>query len=499
MTLKNLIDATLSTYSLRFLICQWLCLILLSFAGYGTLSMTNPKMKGVIKLILCFPVGLAGFVLVGSLILITGIPYTAVSTVLGCVLLCAGMYFLLCRRDGISRFLPESGVKGLLIGTGVIIAVSGICASGLLPISVSNDTYYFFSFYPRCIVDAKGLLQTFDVYLTDVGIGSAALGTLPYLFGFNETFGVQYMLNVSTLALFAKGVFDLPKTGSFRKKLLFALLSVGLLIAATPFQIVARWALSNVYFMDYMLIGAYLAQNLLDEEAENSYMPLFLVSLMLSALRMEGTVYVALFVMCISILKYDSKQLAFGMILPALVLHVMYCVRIFLFMDLSSPYQFMTPAKAAILVVIYLAIMVYLLWIRNRLGRLEPFVGPVILLGLAGLNGLLFLRSPSDFATNMVAFMDNITSTGGWGLFPVCVAAIYLLSLGKGFRPTFWDYLSFGYLLYAVAVGFMREGGLRASVGDSGNRVLLQLVPLILFAALTHLSRFLTDEQEGKE
>ena len=59
--------------------------------------------------------------------------------------------------------------------------------------------------------------------------------------------------------------------------------------------------------------------------------------------------------------------------------------------------------------------------------------------------------------------------------------------------------MAFGYFLYALAVSFMREGGLQAGPGDSGNRVLMQALPLLLFAGIVHVLQRFGERKEAQE
>ena len=52
---------------------------------------------------------------------------------------------------------------------------------------------------------------------------------------------------------------------------------------------------------------------------------------------------------------------------------------------------------------------------------------------------------------------------------------------------TYWDLCFACYLLAALAVCFAREDALRESIGDSGNRVLMQGTLIAFFALADHI------------
>ena len=152
-------------------------------------------------------------------------------------------------------------------------------------------------------------------------------------------------------------------------------------------------------------------------------------------------------------------------------------------MELNPAYQFLSKEKAWIQMGIIAALFIYLSFIRHRLPwNLEQQMPGIILGGLAFGNLLLLLLNPIIYIENIKAFAANFFHQSGWGFFAIFLL-IFLLSLPiNQYHFGYMDLAWIGYLLLGVAVCWARDGILREGIGDSGNRVMLQAVPLIVYS-----------------
>jgi hypothetical protein len=203
----------------------------------------------------------------------------------------------------------------------------------------------------------------------------------------------------------------------------------------------------------------------------------------LSTLRMEGGMILCFLILCISLLTYGNKRLLFVYLLPLALIQGAYYTKIFMFMELNPAYQFLSKEKAWIQMGIIAALFIYLSFIRHRLPwNLEQQMPGIILGSLAFGNLLLLLLNPIIYIENIKAFAANFFHQSGWGFF-VCFVFILLLSLPmEQYHFGYMDLVWTGYFLLGVAVCWARDGMLREGVGDSGNRVMLQAVPFIIYA-----------------
>ncbi|HOO27673.1 MAG TPA: hypothetical protein PLU43_04355, partial [Lachnospiraceae bacterium] len=401
---------------------------------------------------------------------------------------------LSCRQTRRKSFLPW-------IFSAAVLLLAVFAVSGLLSVSLSNDSMYYYSLYSKALVKFGTYRREFNVFLTDVGQGAALIGTLPYFFGFNETFGIQQFFNINFLCMFAYAVYEQALAaegetagpGRFirrkRKAAVIAGLSVLVMLSSMPFVIVSKWVMANVYFMEYLFICGYLAYRFRPADQtvrENAAGMLLIEGLLiavLSTLRMEGTIFVLLLVLCISVLPYKSRELAFCFLLPAAMMQLLYDIRIFLTMQIAAPYRFLTGEKALVQLAAMLAVLLYFLIVRGRfLKKLTEHMAAVIIAGLLLVNVGLCVLDWDIYIGNLEAFGANLFHQSGWGLFPAFVLAMLFLLMKKERSFHYFDLLTVGYLLTTLAVCWARDGVLREGVGDSGNRVLLQIIPLVVFA-----------------
>ena len=82
------------------------------------------------------------------------------------------------------------------------------------------------------------------------------------------------------------------------------------------------------------------------------------------------------------------------------------------------------------------------------------------------------------------------------GIYAMCFIASY--KRGRAFVYTYWDLCFISYMLTATAVSFARGDALRESIGDSGNRVMLQVILLAFFAAAEHILQLQEGKNDGK-
>ncbi len=493
--MKEWIAAYLTQFTGRFFLNQLLVILAVYLVGLCFVVCIRRGVRDIWTPLLAYPVGIAVYVLAGFLLLVIGLPFRAWTVLLLLLLAAAFLCFLKKPFQSLRSELAvwKDGTKGQpkkrcvpWIPAAAVLLAAVLAVSGLLSVSVSNDSMYYYSLYSRAIVSYGTYRREFNVFLTDVGQGAALIGTFPHLFGFNETFGIQQFFNMNFLCGFTYAVYEQAKAAGQKKALTAALLSLLVLLSAMPFLIVSKWAMANVYFMEYLFLCGYLAFRFQpgEERCEEGLVCVQgILIAMLSTLRMEGGIFVIFAVLCISTLKYRNRELALCFLLPTACLQLMYDIRIFLTMDIDAPYTFLTEKKAVVQLVGMAAVLLYLTLLRGRyFKKLQMHMEAVIIAGLLLVNAGLWVLDSTIYFGNLKAFSANLFNQSGWGLFPAFVIAMLLLLPKKGVSFGYHDLLWTGYLLITLAVCWARDGILREGVGDSGNRVLLQIVPLIVFA-----------------
>lgn len=494
--MNELVNRVISSVSGRYFALQVLAIFVIWLVG----MILCTALKSRRRYTLAFPMGLSVFAIEGFAILTIGLPYNA-PVVLIVYLFTAIIPLLILYRTGeLGKEIQKIGIKRLLLALAVVVIIAAFACSGLIPLSLSNDSMYYFHEYPRDIVYYKGLRDQFDVFMTDTGLGSVIIDSIPHLFGFNETFGIREFMHMSFIAYFANLVYDYAMARMNRTAAkVTTVLAMLILATSTPVFILGHWAMANMYLMELFFIGA-------AEAAYCSNFTLVAVPTVACALmRIEGPMYVLYLVLAISLLNHKSSDLVFKILLPIAALEGGYLFKIFSEYVIDNPYTFMTPQKALIEIAAILAVAIYMLLIRERLPELISANLPgLFIAALVGGNLLLLLRNSELYMANLRAFSANLTRQSGWGMLPYLTASAVAILLvvnvflkriptDKGVSDTlFFIVLTIGFALVAIALSWARGDALDEQVGDSGNRVLLQIAPLVIYT-LTMCFANLTD------
>ncbi len=504
--LETLVTEYLQGQSFPYFFRQYAVIVcIFIFGSLITDRFEGSALSWIKRSILAFPVGLSAFVITAYAMLITQIPYNTLTVTAALVLETAAVIIL--NRRSYAAHTGKSEIRHMLTALIAVLVIAAIAVSGIAPVSISNDSMYFFRRYPDIIVYYGKLRDQFDFWLTDTGLGTVSIDTLCALFGFGESFGIREFFHIDFICFFAVCVYERAKSKMSVKGAYAAAFLVTLVLAAsTPFVILGHWALANMYFMEMFFIAAYTAAD--DREEKLGICPLLLVAL--SLFRIEGTLFVVWLIICISLYHKSGKKLALFVIAPMVLLFGGYCLRIFVgFYVLDNVYLFLTPQKAVLLVSLMVLTGIYIAFVepvfKKRYKKALPFVYvSALVLG----NAALFVLDRQLYVGNLKAFLANLFRQSGWGMFPyfvittlILIAAVYAVSHLKGRKiekiiPEAYDItLTVGFLLIVIAASYGRGDILAENVGDSGNRVLLQIVPLIVLTLSSKLIS-LTDLRE---
>ena len=449
----------------------------------------DKKISWVKRSVLAYPLGISAFAVTAYAVLVLRIPYNTLSVSLILAAECAAAIFIIVKRGAGNGILSYR--KHMLTAAMAAAALAALATSGLFPVSISNDTMYYFKRYPDAIVYYRGLRDQFDFFLTDTGLGVVSIDTLPALFGFGETFGIREFFHMNFLLFFAAGAFERAKVRlSERSAYVFAVILTGVLAVSTPFVILGHWALANMYFMEMFFIAAYTAL----DHGGDAFAAAAVMITALGLFRIEGTVFVIWLVLCVSSYSNIGRKAAGYVILPMGILFSVYCLNVFIrFNVLDNMYLFLSPVKAVLIICMMAAAGIYLAFVRERLPEKIRLRLPLIYIAaLAAGNAALFVYDSAHYTGNLAAFRDNLFRQSGWGMFPyfVIAAGVFLIAeysvmyFGNGKRgqaPSgFGITMVAGFLLIVLAASFGRGDLLAEDVGDSGNRVLLQVTPLIV-------------------
>lgn len=466
-----------------YLIRQVLVILWLTLAGLicNLCFIGNFKHSRLWAMLAAFPVGLAVYGAGGFALLLLGIPFNGISMAVLLTLVPAiCLVFYIRKKSGFGDIRKD--IKPFAVFALIAVMLAVICASGLLSVTIDNDSVYYYSVYPEVIAKEGRYLKYFDTFMTDVGQTSAVLNTLPFLYGFDNTFGIQHFLNIAFLSAFA--LFMLEELDSSKTA---AALSVFFLAGSLPYIFISKWIMSNDYFMIYLCLIVFLTLKQAGEMPESGYeFMLFVFTAFLAMLRVEGVVVCAVLTLCFSSLNVSGKRLGAVFILPVFVFQAGFYAMLYLRMGVDPVYSFLDTGKALVTSGLIIALAVYVLFIRNRVLKLkfinERYRLLIILILILG-NGAELVINSERYISNLLTIYRNIRLGHGWGffgLFMVLAGIAVIIDLIKGrFKEIeITDLIWMSFILTIVAACWARGGVLRMGVGDSGNRIMMETVPL---------------------
>lgn len=502
---KECMEILLTDLSVGFFMKQVLVIMGLFLLGLSFLQIAGRNMESKWKCLLAFPTGLALWCIDCFLILTLGIPFTIWSALITLVVLIL-LLVLAERKNFTAKTDKEEQAKRrktFLIAVCIAFVAACIATSGIISFSVSNDTMYYYLYYPEVLVSNGGYATAYDTFLSDVGPMAAIIGTLPSMFGFDQIYGIHQFFNLNFILLFAYIIFEKSnKELSAKSAIVIALVGTVLLVTSTPYLVISKWVLANAYVMYYSSILLFLAYKFRpsdDKEDGNGMFPMvvcFVLMGMISMLRMEGCVVACFIIVCMSTLRYSNRELVCSVMIPTMLFPILYFIRYFLILKVSPHYSFLTPQKALLMITAMLILLGYLLIIRGkRFMKLQSKMRILILLALIVGNGVLLIVSPSDYLAVIRAFYGNISNRQGWGysveLVVICYCITLILSgIVSGFRLkyadiAYEDLILIGFVFILLTASYARGGGLRYGIGDSGNRVMMQVIPLAWYAVIS--------------
>ena len=455
------------------------------------------------KFLLAFPVGMALFSVCALVLLICNVKYMVFSIILVVSAVIITLIILSEKMGFVVNEFRDNRWK-CIIYTGVVLTLILIAVSGIVSIGYSNDSMYYYSAYPHELVLRGDIYEGFDVFLTDCGQTTAIINTIPFMFGFNETFGIHTFFNFNLICFFAYAVYEKCSMYFDRKiSTVTTLLSTLFLVTATPYMFVSKWIIANMYFMGYSFILLHLNNRFVNDESTIYVKSLLFI--MLSFVRIEGALYAGLIMLVYMMQENIKKNNVIMMVMPAAVIQAFYYIKIFVFMHIKAIYTFMTWQKAIVAVAFLIAIIVYALFVSEDtkhpvIMERFAFVSPIYITfsGLIVVNAGLLVYDRGIFISNVKVFIGNVVKNSGWGFFAAVIVVMILLVPKTKIKTLYYEYFCGGFILVSFAACFARGDGLRVNLFDSSNRVMLQIVPFIVYALVNrYIETYATFEKNN--
>ena len=470
---------------------QALFSFLLTVFGFALLYCFKDILRTNVAIILAPIVGTFLWAFFSIIILCLRIPYTGF-VMISCLLLVLAVCIIVKKLK-----LKEISISNL----GIILAVYFAFA---LVFSVfdflifSEDTYTHIllgkalaresSLNPNLIEEYSAIpLMTASIFTPGEFFNFSGVNGLFTLFGFSFIVSICYCIFI-----------EISKVLGEKKSLLVSGSIFLILLTSNLFTMIAMfYPMSNSLANCALFFTVYFAYKAQKEDRFIYFSMFFLICFIWT--RTESILIACGLIFFFTNMKIKKKPVIICTIGCACALLLWY-VTFFSIAGLDfSKGVFLTIERSGAVVVGLLMLIAYITlsgkvsWIEKNRNRLDYLPFAVIILCL----GLFTFLNPQKLITNIKVIFANLSLLGLWGFtFIILLAAMVIY---YSFIKTYdiWDKTLWFYLLGLFFIFLFRVNDLRLGLGDSGNRLLLAIVPFIVFMISTRLIPKLLSKQDG--
>lgn len=442
-----------------------------------------------------FPIGFLGWSMVAVVSAVMRWPFDWRSTCVGLALFAVMLWLL--SRAALREANPEQPVPWWSYPTfgGAFSAYGVLAAAGRLTISTADGWGAYWPF--SVLLSRSGELT--PLIFTDRGLPLVAMGSADILLGGQWAYVEYQMLAAAVLMTLGWLVAHeaVPRVGR----------TLGVVIAvavAAVLAVDATFVFNIFYVHSHTLSALYLmlslgALRMAVEPSTGMAAPGAGAWFVLSGLstagvvlaRPDGFLYAMLpVVLFVAILTDEQWQGPKAQHFFVSMLVPVYVVFAGAFITLGVWYGHKLNGRVALVALVCLSATAGLPWLVERFGRRYSVRGqrvPPVALALFGLLlGVAFLVERRLLGRAVAALNTNLFGgTGGWGPVWFWLVGLMLLTVlsADALRPRSWTRLLFFTITLFVILTFlasMSRGG-RPGWGDSMNRIMLHIVPVIMW------------------
>lgn len=487
--LMAVVDALTQGYQIK----QIITIVIMFAVGWIAVYSFTDGLNDIWTGLLAFPVGAALWSTLSYLVLLLNIPYTAFIMFLAVFIFMGATAFI--HRKKIRMIDGGKITRQFLYAVGA----AEIGTTGLLFTTMSSDSYHFVMQFGEMIAklgrydaDANG------EFLLSTGQSVALLSSLAVFCGFETIYGIHHMLMISFMGLFCYSLYENLKDHIEKKWAAILAVLFGILLLVTQaVSFLMGWVISSAYFMVYLYVFVYLVykQYIKKGEVLNLKLLFLLITSMIVLTRGEGGMLICLVIICMTRLKIDNKDLLCYFTLPCAVIQLSYYIKLVFDLKIYES-DFLSPSTMLGISGIIILTNLYILIIRNRyFMKLQQHLYGMIIGAFCVILGGLLLVFPERLIENFQVTIHNLGNEY-WSYLPWILCMFLILEIKAGVKLDFLHIVWIGLMLFNFAISGVRFIGLRVGIGDSFNRILIALVPIIVLSFAVNLSEKYGERQD---
>lgn len=460
-----------------FYIKQTFSIIILFMIGRLFFAVFAENIERRIKMSMSFLVGIAVWCISAHVLMMSGIKYNILSACIfiGLIVCGGNIHRLLCKKGEVTYDLDVFMQE--LPGYFVVLGIAAFTPTGVLITMMSGDSYHYVAQFGQMIAKYgcydKGTMCDF---LTSTGISPAIICSLGELFGFESIYGIQHAAAISFIFSFYY-LYNANNSGG--KKInnwIMSLIPVIVLVSTLSVVVLMGWVISSSYWMFYNTFFIILCCK---EDEQRAYFPVqLLFSCMLTITRAEAVLFVV-FVIVFMLQELGTKK-TYAMLLINMTLEMGLFYLVFICWEYEGS-LFMSRTNACIFAVGMLVAIVYT-YISNRYKGLMKYNKAIIIIGVWCMALVVTLVKREQVVNNLIVTIKNL-SQDIWGVL-VCISCITVVYLfcQKKLRIEKIIMLAACELIIGFLMNGIRYEGLREGIGDSFNRLVIGVLPLVVYS-----------------
>ncbi len=466
-----------------------------------------PKGKTLLANMLALPIGAGLFALIGYVSLVLHLPYNWISfAVIAVVLLAA--FMLTDKRCFIK--LKETDHLTCLVGLLLVACLAIVIIHGsvylpggdtyscaLIGMNIANDPQYFFT--------SIDWVASYGLFFSILNSQSYLLGG-DYLFAINELMAITAVL----LLIYFSYVIVRQKLDRYRAlgEGLIALVSLILFLSA-DFHIHIFYFLANMSVsVWFLIVFGLIILGHENGDFEEYWKIVLICFVMIIQSRIEGGIYVSLFLACFLIDCIEDKyykRLALFSLLWSLQLNVFQLI----YNGNVGNTLFWNPKRGLILLFGLLMPLLLVAFKRSKLAVarfiFDRYYDFFVIFAITGTAALSYIKRSIAFQ-NVVYFTIHIIENKFFWLMIVAFIPIVMLHKGqRGMRISFTAMVIVGYLCMLFSMFLLRNDGanevesMKVGMWDSGRRTLFQIMPTAAFLVVYQLVKWLKEEESSSQ
>lgn len=317
------------------------------------------------------------------------------------------------------------------------------------------------------------------------GLFPMIIYSLPHFWKFDFLYAFQPLFVLTGSLSLAMALYTQSRRRGWNRIKGAALAAVGLLFLLSCYFWLFQtfWIMGNILVAIFLFLAVYFGMQAQEEEG-NLFLS-YLMLLCMAACRLEtplqGLVIVVMLAGNIAVSIKSKKQY---MISYAVTILLWYAA-LFSFVGLNTTADEISvftagPVMGCCILLIAYALLIDIKWVR----LIEKNINIIAFLGANGLLVLLFLLKPAHTLETAEILLLNVFQEGMWGATWLMLILLEAGNILYHKKLEFVELLVYLLLITILALGIIRNTPLRLGFGDSANRMVVHVYPLLLYGLM---------------